>query len=249
MNQKIAFLTCATAAALSLSCACLTILALIANNYVSPDRGISVFNLLVDIVIGFLTVWGLLWAATEFAESAVRPVLQLLPGREKAPHALDTGEEPSLIPKPPFSVPGWFWNSLIGGPPLRDRHLTCGVYLKNKKSKAGRFVHVVMRVQATPAPTRCEFRYGEAFPDKSPLMIDAERETRDDCFTLSVRLADEVVVYQPPVYIGYLKVHWAPLPDAKAPRRLLIDYDIHTLDGTSQGKWDLLIEWTESVQG
>lgn len=43
---------------------------------------VALFNLLVDIAVGTFTVWGLYWAATEFAESRREPVLRLIVLRE-----------------------------------------------------------------------------------------------------------------------------------------------------------------------
>lgn len=45
--------------------------------FLLPQNTISVLNLLVDVVVGVLTIWALFWAATEFAQSRVEPELHV----------------------------------------------------------------------------------------------------------------------------------------------------------------------------
>ena len=49
---------------------CFLLFALAVTDYVDHGIAVAVFNLLVDIVVGVFTVWGLFWAASEFTEQA-----------------------------------------------------------------------------------------------------------------------------------------------------------------------------------
>ena len=51
------------------------------------DR-IALFSLWMDIVIGGFTIWGLKWAASEFAEFAAKPNLRLFPGEGNSPSSV-----------------------------------------------------------------------------------------------------------------------------------------------------------------
>jgi hypothetical protein len=203
LNQKHVFLTCAIIAFLFLSCTCCSIVGIsIKYDAVSPGDGISLFNLLVDIVIGIFTVWGLFWAASEFTESAVKPVIQLFPGKSNEPVVAGNWGmiEYSLMKKPPFFIPGWYETRNIGGTSKRLPNIACGLWLENEQSKAGRFVRVVVRILSTPAPFQCVLVRKPL--EKRP--ESGQEDPQTDQLTLEVQLEESLAVYQTPVYIGEL---------------------------------------------
>ena len=249
MKQRNWFLVCALVAVLSLFYACLCVLTpLVVRGYLERDLGIGCFNLLVDIVIGTFTIWGLYWAAREFGEFAVRPAVHLLPGKKSEPELLEGFGRPIMVPGPPFIVPGWFLKPSMSGTPKRLPHLVCCLYLKNTKPKAARFVHLVLRILATPAPSHCHFRHIDAMPENSPLSIQADRDAHNGGYVISVRFADHVVVYQEAVYVGNLVVQWdSLLNDQEVPKRVGIDYDVYTLEGNTRSRIDLHVDWEASA--
>lgn len=249
MNQKTIFLICVLVAVTLLFCSCFSLSILIRTNFLDSSKGISLFSVLLDIIIGFFTIWGLYWGASEFSDFAARPRLQLLPGKMDAPRALDVIVKPSLVSlvsEPPFRVNGWFKKPVIHNPPKKGPHLECGIFLVNTKPKEGRYIHLVMRVSSSPTPSSCKFQLRNDWHTSEPRV---EKDAPQDSFTLSVLLPDELVVYQSPVFIGDLIVRWdTKLTSAEVPRKLLIYYDVYTLDGASRGKMDLGIDWEESTR-
>ena len=156
MNQRHLFIVSAIAALFLLCCACSMLGILAASDIIKVSESVSCFNLLVDIFVGIFTVWGLFWAASEFAQSAVKPVLHLLPGRQEKAQKPDyssfTAKEFPLMREPPFLLPGWYgWAGTQS--PERDPYVECGLYLENETSRAGRYVRLVMHVLADPPPS------------------------------------------------------------------------------------------------
>jgi hypothetical protein len=241
LNQKHVFLTCAIIAFLLLSCACCSIAGIsIKYDVVSPSDSISLFNLLVDVVIGIFTVWGLFWAASEFAESAVKPVLRLLPvegGRSQIMATRGRKFSP-LKGRSPFYISGRTKESPRTVEPKRDPHILFNLYLENEKSRAGRHVYLVVRVCAAPAPSACEYSYfGKVLGRTDPDATD---------ITISRQFPENLVVYQSPVYAGALRMRWdANFSDSALPKRVVLDYDIYTLDGASHNEVVLFVEWSE----
>jgi hypothetical protein len=240
MNQRAVFIVCVLAAIFLLCCACLLISIPILNDCLELDTGISAFNLLVDIAVGALTIWGLIWAATEFAEAARKSNLQLLPGRASGPRLFDEWEGFSLVKGPPFHLPGWYQVPLES----RGPHVVCGLYLENRSSKAGRYVHVVVRILANPAPIECQARL--KYSD-SQMRDPCQRSEKDSGeFSVSAQFEESLVVYQSPVFVGTLVLRWdAALPDYALPENMKLDYEVYTLDGASHGRLEFHIEWDQ----
>jgi hypothetical protein len=226
-------------------------LGLIAFNEVGVGDGINILNLLVDTLVGFFTVWGLYWAASEFAESARKPDLRLLPGRYKSEqfrgleldHPDVTGNSYCFMSSPPFRIRGWPVGDTPDASLVYSGFMLLGLFLENQEPKAGRYVRVVLRVHATPAPSLCEFRHSSLMPDHSPIRIQGERDASLGHIIVPVQLADHVVVYQsPPIFMGTLHMRWDP-SHTRLPKTIVIDYVTHTLDGTCHTKMKLLVEW------
>jgi hypothetical protein len=210
---------------------------------------ISIFNLWIDMVVGFFTIWGLGWAASEFAESAVRPSLKLLPGKMVKPYLAGweglQDLDHSLIETPPFVVDGWTQIRQAGGrPPSRAPTMACALFLDNEKSRAGRYVQVVAHVLSTPAPRSCWFRHHGFQAGESK--VDGAPNTNTGHWTLPLRFSEGLVVYQSPVFVGDLFLQWdKAIPDDQLPEEVVLQYETHALDGSSVGRLELCIsEWS-----
>ena len=82
-----------------LSVAALIIVLILLNTLppvLTNSEGISLYATLVSIVVGFFTVWGLYWAASEFSEAQIKPDLELIIGASHSngvvPLLTDTGK-------------------------------------------------------------------------------------------------------------------------------------------------------------
>jgi hypothetical protein len=230
MNQKTLFLVTAAIGIVVLLAVALVL------RWLVPDWGedvglkVAIFNLVVDLVIGVLTIVSLYWAATEFSEFAVKPKVLLLPGKAATSSALAC-----MVSEPPFEVLG------------SDCRVRVGLYLKNAHRRAARNVFLVLRARVTRRPGILLFEYRTAVPEGGQRYRG--RETRDGQEGLWIPFSDDLVVYQDAVHVGRLSLTWDDKLESgiqELPRRVLIDYDVHTLDGASHGELELHIEWEES---
>lgn len=209
--------------------------------------GIGCLNFLVDIAVGFFTVWGLYWAASEFTESAVKPVLHLLPGRAEHPFQGGTiTERYTLLRNAPFHIVGCK-NVGVKGSLHYHPTVACGIYLENEKSRAGRYVRLVIRVHASPEPQSCEFAHADFAGDaKGTKILPGKRDPDTGHLKVSAQFAEELVVYQSPVDVGELSLCWPKgLTEEELPTSVILDYDAYALDGKpSHGKVELVVaEW------
>jgi hypothetical protein len=244
VNHRRVFFVCALIASFLLLTAGIVLAVLKPAFPAEMKDSIGIFNLLVDIGVGLFTVWGLYWAASEFTESAVKPDLRLLPGESRKPHFLQevipAQSRPMLTS--PLHIPGWYTVPQQGDPLNRDPSVVLPLYLENEKARAGRLVSIAIRIHATPAPLRCTFTHG-AFAVGSQT-VQAGKDDDSNCFTLPVQFTENLVVYQAPVYVGQLMVHWdKTLPNDGLPKSIMLDYDAYTLDGASHKGMELSIEW------
>jgi hypothetical protein len=245
MNHKKIFLLAVAVGLLFLACSCPLTSAW--RLILDEDRAFAVtaFNLLLDFVVGVFTVWGLYWAATEFAESAIKPDVRIRVGNPPRPPIL---EHPELVDYPlgesqPYQVVG---TRILRESSVSDSstpNVPCGIYLDNVTSRAGRHMLAVVRVCATPRPDSCVFRHmGYAVNEKEIWSsLDSERS----CQVLRIQFAEELVVYQAPVLVGVLFILWPEnLDKNELPNQVLLDYSIHTLDGANHEKTTLSVaEW------
>lgn len=156
MSHRNIFLLCACVAALILCFACagissLSIWASIEDklNFFSASDGIALFNLLIDIVIGAFTVWGLFWAASQFAEQSVKPQLRLLPGFMREGTG---GVEYIPVATTPARLPGY----LISGNEKEGGNLEVGLFLENHKPKMAQNLQVVIEIDSQTPPCRVQ---------------------------------------------------------------------------------------------
>jgi hypothetical protein len=112
------------------------------SSFIRGNR-IGLYNLLIDIAAGVFTVWGLYWAASEFAEAQVRPDLRLIIGAEAA-------DQQGIDPLRSAT------DALIGRDSLVDGNsvsqVVVGLFLENDQPKAARFVRVTLRLRDVPRP-------------------------------------------------------------------------------------------------
>jgi hypothetical protein len=225
VDHKGAFLKAAHAAILLLFIAGVLIWVLITNNGVSPNDGFSCFNLLVDMVVGFFTVWGLYWAASEFVEAQEKPKLRLVLGKVNG--GITPIRNSSLL--------------LEGRRYAIDRQkiVKIGLFLENDKPKAGLYVRVMIRICATPPPTKYKFNHRfiepESFPHKGA-----------DFLEVTLQYGDDLVVYQTSNLLGFLNICWEY--NQTPPKKMELEYRIFTLNGPptrSASPQPIDIDWQE----
>jgi hypothetical protein len=209
------------------------------------DDAVAIINLALDLVVGALTIWGLMWAAREFGEASIKPAIRILAGDPNSPPIAGTPGALvyRLLETPPFQMTGWSKLRCVGSTPIDTPCLACGLYLHNETSRAGRRIYMVVQVRVDPMPQSCQFWHGP-FPVGSR-RIPGRLGAETGCYTLAVQFAEELVVYESPVFVGELILTWDErLDDDVLPESIALTYDIYTLDGASRGQTDLLItEW------
>ncbi len=177
-----------------------------------PRRSLNALtSLTVDIGVGFLTVHVLTWAASEFVAAGDKPDVRLRGSSSKT------------------NVSG-----------KTDLSAAFQMSLENVRRKAGRNVHLVMRIPAIPELIDCRFN--------SALTTDVycigDRNPEIGVYSVRVPFKEDLVVYEPPVIVGNLMLRWSVLPPVSGPfpRRIPISYDVCTLDNVSHGELTLVRE-------
>jgi hypothetical protein len=148
----------------------------------------------------------------------------------------------SLFRAPPYRITGWE-RRRRGTASEQIPNVSCGLYLENGTSRAGRHVQLVIRIRCTPPLENVEFihNYYKIRKQKE----SGEWDEKNGYFLLSIRFSEKLVVYEAPVLVGGLFITWEEDidPDDR-PQELILEYDAHTLDGTSHGKLELeIVEW------
>ncbi len=113
----------------------------------SFGEGVSLYNLLIDVAAGVFTVWGLYWAASEFAEAQIRPDLHLVIGRE-------TEAQTGIDPVRHETDELYGRNGVIDNEPVSQ--LVIGLFLENARPKTATFVRMTLRVSGVPTPVHFE---------------------------------------------------------------------------------------------
>jgi len=216
-----------------------------------PER-IAFFSLFVDAVIGIFTIGSLYWAATQFAESAIKPHLQLLPAKGKRTSSSSFDSRKSFeefyppMRNSPFRIQGRRIIHHGGGITSPVPHIVCGLFLRNEASRAGRYVTMKIRFEATPTPDVCTFHHRSSRPEVSPITINGEEisNSNSNAFSMTIQFSEHLVVYQAPVLVGVLEARWCTdLTDDCFPTDVIIHCDIFYLDGASHDRMQLLIDW------
>ena len=163
---------------------------------------IGYFNLLIDILVGIFTVWGLYWAASELA---LKPELRL------------------------FTETTWSGvklrrNVLIGS--KKDGLLECNLFVMNTRPKAARHIQVVLDLAVAPPPSVfAADPVPGAFTDwvrffEAPLS-----------FSLRAQFGGDLVIYKgKPIHVGILKVGWPHLSDYR-PGEVKLEASLYSLEG------------------
>lgn len=245
MRNNTCFLISAAFAILLLVFAFFDLVNLVDVAMIETGIGISIFNLLVDIVIGFFTIWGLYWAGKEFAEFAIKPKIHILLGKDKDPEFKNDPSNYSIVHTKPLILPGWEKLYLGSGAYTNNPTVRCGVYLENKKSKAGRNIQIVFNISSNPVLDHCSFSYlSGCRPNGSKSNVKGEKIPSNNAFKISVRFTSGTVVYQAPILVGELKLVWnSNIEIGELPEYITMDYDVYTLDGASNGEMKVFLDW------
>ena len=173
---------------------------------------ISFFNLLIDIAVGVFTIWGLGWAASEFAGTQVKPDLHLIIGKESEDQqGIDplTNEADALIGRDVSTKGGVVVSRVI-----------VGLFLENHRPKPAQYVRIELWVRDVPHPK--EFvRNKEYF----------KFEVRDFAIrgqAVVLQFGEDLVVYGGTgVYLGKIPVDW---PQGTHPERIAFKAKLHNLE-------------------
>lgn len=185
---------------------------------------ISLVNLMVDIVVGIFTVWGLFWAASEFAAAQVKPDLRLIIGRESE-------DRLGIVPLKNEADELIGRDGLVGDTPASQ--VIIGLFLENGQPKAAQYVRITLRVRNTPPPGILH-AVGRSF-NYEPKINEVRGEA------LFLQFGEELVVYQGDgVHLGNIRVAWAKdvRPDKvdlvaglysldSRPKEIIVSHPIH----------------------
>jgi hypothetical protein len=171
---------------------------------------ISVFSVAVDIVIGFFTIWGLYWAASEFAEAQVRPKLHLIIGTEH-----NGGIFP--LPKENDQLRGQCGTEVFP-------QVLIGLFLENQQPRAAQFVRVTLRLKDVPKPL--EFKAIEStFEYYKPKVNTVQHKDH----AIFLQFDEDLVVYKGDgVFLGAIRVIW---PRDIQPKKITLAVGLYSLMG------------------
>ncbi|NVM24001.1 MAG: hypothetical protein HWN68_19755 [Desulfobacterales bacterium] len=198
------------------------LIVLVRSGILLCEFGVSFFNLLVDIVVGFFTVWGLLWAGSQFAEARVKPELRLIIGRVVPDHE-------GMVPLADASdeLVGWEDSTPVG----RVSGVIIGLFLENTRPKAAQYVRVVLRVRDVPRPkvfravTRSPWDPDDPFETfkYEPRVNTVQGEA------VFLQFGQDLVIYEGEgVYLGNIYVGW---PGGTRPEGITFAARLYSLEG------------------
>jgi hypothetical protein len=211
MNMKVGFRVAVAVAAIALIA--VFVVLVIQDFPAIPliESEISSYSLLVDVVVGVFTIWGLYWAASEFAGAQVKPDLRLVVGKESADQR---GIDPLMD----------VVEALIGRDVSEDgepvSQVIFGLFLENTQPKAAQYVRVTLRVRDVPrlkqfVPIKGTFRY-------KPKINVVRGEA------IFLQFGDDLVVYKGDgVQLGNIRVAW---PQGTHPERITLVAGLYGLE-------------------
>lgn len=215
MDMKTVFLRAIGIAAVVLVVMAVVLIVLVRlYGVLSYETGISFFNLSIDIAVGVFTIWGLYWAASEFAGAQVKPDLHLIIGKESEDQQ---GIDP--LPNEADALIGWKDVSKLGGPVSR---VTVGLFLENHKPKAARYVRIELWVHDTPHPKEFVRRKDFFKFEVKEFAIRGE--------AVVLQFGEDLVVYGGTgVYLGKILVGW---PQGIYPGSITLRAKLHNLESS-----------------
>jgi hypothetical protein len=198
------------------------LIVLVRSGVLPCEFGVSFFNLLVDIAVGFFTIWGLLWAGSQFAEAQVKPELHLIIGRAQLDH-----DEMVPLADASDELIG-FQDSISVG---RPSGVPIGLFLENTRSKAAQYVRVVLRVRDVPRPN--VFRaLTTGDPWGTSLFETFKYKPRINTVqgeAVFLQFGEDLVVYEGErVYLGKIYVGW---PEGTRPKGITFEVGLYSLEG------------------
>lgn len=191
------------------------------------DR-VSVFSVIVDISIGVFTIWGLYWAASEFAEAQIKPDLHFIVGSVNE-LGIDALRNPT--------------DSLIGiSSQSPDHRMSIGLFLENYQPKAAQYIRITLRIQDTPSPNSFE-AFVQDFPYYMP-RINLVKPPLDD-YAIFLQFDENLIVYKGDgVYLGQIRIAWSK--EIQPPKSISLRVGLYNLVGEEKFiiishpiKWDV----------
>jgi hypothetical protein len=201
---------------------------IITGTFSSRPELATAYGFLLDVVFGSLTVWGLYWAASEFAEQSIRPKLSLMLGT-----VAEEPREGASVPieNPLTSLPGYMG---IDGDEATGR-VKVGLFLENHRPKMAQNVQVALEIKCEPA-------IDEVSPlaESSPYKYDG---TLVESNSVIMQFEGNLIVYKGQrAYIGILDLWWRK---GAFPRTCELHYTIYKSEGESDsGQHSISINWT-----
>lgn len=187
------------------------------TEFVLPQNAISVLNLLVDVIVGILTVWALFWAASEFAQGRVEPELHF--------SITQRGDEMVLRSKLP-NPEDLIWHSSV------DSHPQVGIdlWVENCSLRPASCLRVVLNIAVSDDP--------KIFPADDPTRM----EVAEPCLwgdvpvihgkkpnVKHIQWGPDLIVYQgySPCLGGFDLI----FPDGIKFKYIRFTYTLHSLEG------------------
>ena len=208
--MKICFLKAVKIAVIALITVLVALVMLFSSGVLAAETAISLYNLLIDIFVGVFTVWGLYWAASEFAGAQVKPDLRLIIGKESADQQ---GIDPLMDAADALIGRDVFMN----GEPVS--WVIIGLFLENTQPKAAQHVRLNLRVCDVPclkefAPASDPFRYE---PRVNVMRGEA----------VFLQFGEDLVVYKGDgVHLGSIRAVW---PQGTHPERITLVARLYSL--------------------
>lgn len=198
------------------------------DTFVSNPNVTTYYGFLLDLVFGSLTVWGLYWAASEFAEQSIRPELSLMLGAvAEGPR----GSESIPIEISHISLQGY---TGIDGKDATGR-VHVGLFLENRKPKIAQNLQVALEIKSEPVADEVRPLEKSSPYDYDGVLIESN--------SVIMQFKDNLIVYKGQrTYIGILSLWWR---QGIFPRMCELSYTIYKSEGEpDSGKHSIFINWT-----
>jgi hypothetical protein len=231
MSMEIGFLKAVRIAVFALVIVLVVLVILALFNVLSAEVGISLYNLLVDVAVGVFTVWGLYWAASEFAKAQVEPDLHLIIGtgrpNQAGVEALKGAADPLL---------GWE-GVFDDGKPVS--WVVVGLLWENHRPKAGQYIRIELWVSDdVPCPKFVIDKEVFVFPI-GHFSIEGSG--------IVLQFGEDFVAYgDAGGYLGKILMEW---PQSICPERITFKAKLFSLESSKPKEVTIShpIHWTEET--